>query len=196
MDWFKIGEGVWHSYILSPCLFNLYSEYIIQNTELDDSQAGTQISGRNMNILKYADNTILMAGREEKLKNLLMKEGKRGERKKLGWNSALKKLRSWHLVPSVHFSRSVVSDSLRPHELLHARPPITNSWSLLKLMSTEAVMPPPTVSSFVIPFSSCLQSFPASGSFQMSKFFTSVAKILEFQLQHQSFQWIFRTDFL
>jgi len=196
MDWFKIGEGVWHSYILSPCLFNLYSEYIIQNTELDDSQAGTQISGRNMNILKYADNTILMAGREEKLKNLLMKEGKRGERKKLGWNSALKKLRSWHLVPSVHFSRSVVSDSLRPHELLHARPPITNSWSLLKLMSTEAVMPSPTVSSFVIPFSSCLQSFPASGSFQMSKFFTSVAKILEFQLQHQSFQWIFRTDFL
>ena len=196
MDWFKIREGVWHGYILSPCLFNLYSEYIIQNTELDDSQAGTQISGRNMNILKYADNTILMAGREEKLKNLLMKEGKRGERKKLGWNSALKKLRSWHLVPSVHFSRSVVSDSLRPHELLHARPPITNSWSLLKLMSTEAVMPSPTVSSFVIPFSSCLQSFPASGSFQMSKFFTSVAKILEFQLQHQSFQWIFRTDFL
>ena len=196
MDWFKIGEGVWHSYILSPCLFNLYSEYIIQNTELDDSQAGTQISGRNMNILKYAYNTILMAGREEKLKNLLMKEGKRGERKKLGWNSALKKLRSWHLVPSVHFSRSVVSDSLRPHELLHARPPITNSWSLLKLMSTEAVMPSPTVSSFVIPFSSCLQSFPASGSFQLSKFFTSVAKILEFQLQHQSFQWIFRTDFL
>ena len=196
MDWFKIGEGVWHGYILSPCLFNLYSEYIIQNTKLDDSQAGTQISGRNMNILKYADNTILMAGCEEKLKNLLMKEGKRGERKKLGWNSALKKLRSWHLVPSVQFSRSVVSDSLRPHELQHARPPITNSWSLLKLMSTEAVMPSPTVSSSVIPFSSCLRSFPASGSFQMSKFFASVAKVLEFQLQHQSFQWIFRTDFL
>ena len=54
----------------------------------------------------------------------------------------------------------------------------------------------PTISSSVIPFTSCLQSFPASGSFQMSKFFASVAQVLEFQLQHQSFQWIFRTDFL
>ena len=53
----------------------------------------------------------------------------------------------------------------------------------------------PTISSSVIPFSSCLQSFPASGSFQMSRFFHQVAKVLEFQLQHQSFQWIFRTDF-
>ena len=68
---------------------------------------------------------------------------------------------------------------------------ITNSRSSLGLTSIESVMP-----SSVVPFSFCLQSFPASGSFQMSQLFASVAKVLEFQLQHQSFQWIFRTDFL
>ena len=69
---------------------------------------------------------------------------------------------------------------------------ITSSQSLLKLRSIESVMP----SSSVIPFSSCLQSFLASGSFQMSQFFTSGGQRLEFQLQRQSFQWIFRTDLL
>jgi len=72
---------------------------------------------------------------------------------------------------------------------------ITNSWSFLKLMSIELVMPSNHLNS-VIPFSSCLQSFPASGSFPVSQFFDQVAKVLEFQLQHQSFQWILRTDFL
>ena len=64
---------------------------------------------------------------------------------------------------------------------------ITNSWSLLKLMSIQPVMPP-TISSSVVPFYSCLQSFPASGSFQMSQFFPSGGQVLELQLQHQSFQ--------
>ena len=71
---------------------------------------------------------------------------------------------------------------------------ITNSWSLLKLMSTESVMPSNHLI-FVVPFSSCLQSFPASGSFQVSHFFASGIKLLGFQLQHQSFKWLFRTDF-
>ena len=83
-DWFQIGKRICQGCILSPCLFNLCAEYIVRNAGLDETQAGIKISGRNMNILKYAYNTILMAGREEKLKNLLMKEGKRGERKKLG----------------------------------------------------------------------------------------------------------------
>ena len=73
---------------------------------------------------------------------------------------------------------------------------ITNSWSLLKLMSVESWCHP-TISSSVVPFSSCLQSFPASQSFPMiSSSNDRVAKVLEFQLQHQSFQWIFRTYFL
>ena len=72
---------------------------------------------------------------------------------------------------------------------------ITNSQCLIKLMSIELVMHP-NISSSVIPFSSCLQSFPASGSFQWVSSSHQVAKVLEFQLQHQSFQWIFRTDFL
>ena len=71
---------------------------------------------------------------------------------------------------------------------------ITNFWSLLRLMWIKSVMPS-TISSSVIPFSSCLQSFPASGSFQWVSSLHQVAKVLEFQLQHQSFQWIFRTDF-
>ena len=72
---------------------------------------------------------------------------------------------------------------------------ITNSQSLLKLMSTESVMPSNHLILFV-PFSPCLQSFPASGSFQIVSSLHQVAKVLEFQLQHQSFQWTFKTDFL
>ena len=98
---------------------------------------------------------------------------------------------------SVQFSRSVMSDSLRPHELQHTRPPCPSP--------TPGVHPNPcpfsqwchpTISSSVIPFSSCPQSFPASGSFKWVHSLHQVAKILEFQLQHQSFQWIPRTDLL
>ena len=72
-DWFKIGKGVCQSYILSPCLFNLYAEYIIQKARLDEAQAGIEISWRNINNLRYADDTTLMAESEEELKSLLMK---------------------------------------------------------------------------------------------------------------------------
>ena len=72
-DWFQIGKGVRQGCILSPCLFNLYPEYIIWNAELDESQAGIKIVGRNTNNLRYADNTTLMAESEEELKSLLMK---------------------------------------------------------------------------------------------------------------------------
>ena len=98
---------------------------------------------------------------------------------------------------SVQFSHSVMSDSLQPHGLQHTRPPCA--------LPTPGVYPNscpfnwwchPTISSPIIPFSSCLQSFPSSGSFQMRQFSYQVAKVLEFQLQHQSFQWILRTDFL
>ena len=72
-DWFQIGKGVCQGCILSPCLFNLYAEYIIRNAGLEEAQAGIKISGRNINNLRYADNTTLMAESEEELKSLLMK---------------------------------------------------------------------------------------------------------------------------
>ena len=71
-DWFQIGKGVYQGCILSPCLFNLYAEYIMRNAGLDEAQAGIKISGRNINNLRYVDDTTLMAEREE-LKSLLMK---------------------------------------------------------------------------------------------------------------------------
>ena len=73
IDWFKIGKGVHQCCIFSPCLFNLYAEYIIQNAGLDEAQAGIKIAGRNINKLRYADDTTLMAESEEDLKSLLMK---------------------------------------------------------------------------------------------------------------------------
>ena len=71
-DWFQIGKGVRQGCILSPCLFNLYTEYIMRNTGLEEAQAGIKIARRNINNLRYADDTTLMAGSEE-LKSLLMK---------------------------------------------------------------------------------------------------------------------------
>ena len=72
-DWFQIGKGVHKGYILSPCLFNLYAEYIMRNAWLEEAQAGIKIAGRNINNLRYVDETTLMADSEEELKNLLIK---------------------------------------------------------------------------------------------------------------------------
>ena len=72
-DWFQIEKGVCQGCILSPCLFNLYAEYIIRNAGLDEVQAGIQIGGRNINNLRYTDDATLMAESEEQLKSLLMK---------------------------------------------------------------------------------------------------------------------------
>ena len=73
MNWFKIGKGVHHGCILSPCLFSLYTEYIMQNTRLNEAQAGIKIAGRDISNPRYADDTTLMAESEEELKNLFMK---------------------------------------------------------------------------------------------------------------------------
>ena len=72
-DWFQIGKGVHQVCILSPCLFKLYAEYIIENAGLEEAQAGIKIARRNINNLRYADDTTLMAESEEELKSLLMK---------------------------------------------------------------------------------------------------------------------------
>ena len=89
-DWFQIGKGVCYGYILSPCLFNFYAEYIMRNTGLDEAQAGIKIAGRNINNLRYADDTTLMAETEE-LKSLLMKV--KEENEKVGLKLNIQKMK-------------------------------------------------------------------------------------------------------
>ena len=79
-DWFQIGNGVRQHCILSPCLFNLYAEYIMQNARLDEAQARIKIVGRYINNLRYTDDTTLMAESEEELKSLLMKVKEESEK--------------------------------------------------------------------------------------------------------------------
>ena len=80
INWFQIGKGVHQGCILSPCLFNLYAEYIMRNAGLEEAQAGIKIVGRNINNLRYADDTTLMAESEEELKSLLMKVKEESEK--------------------------------------------------------------------------------------------------------------------
>ena len=89
-DWFQIGKEACQGCILSPCLFNLYAEYIMQNARLDEAQAGIKTAGRNINNLRYADDTTLMAESEE-LKSLLMKV--KGESEKVGFKLNIQKTR-------------------------------------------------------------------------------------------------------
>ena len=79
-DWFQIGKGVRQGCILSPCLFNLYAEYIMRNAGLEEAQAGIKIAGRNINNFRYADDTTLVAESKEELKNLLMKVKEESEK--------------------------------------------------------------------------------------------------------------------
>ena len=79
-DWFQIGKGVHQGCIVTPCLFNLYAEYIMQNARLGEAQAGIKIAMRNINNLRYADNTTLRAESEEELNSLLMKVKKESEK--------------------------------------------------------------------------------------------------------------------
>ena len=79
-DWFQIGKGVCQGCILSPCLFDLYAEYIMKNAGLEEAQAGIKIAGRNINNLRFSDNTNLMAESKEELKSLLMKVKEESEK--------------------------------------------------------------------------------------------------------------------
>ena len=97
-DWFPIGKGLCQGYILSPCLFNFYEEYIMRNAGLEETQARIKIAGRNIKNLRYADETTLMAETKGKLKNLLMKVKDKSEKASLKLNiknkQTNKKLRS------------------------------------------------------------------------------------------------------
>ena len=94
-DWFHIGKGVCQGCILSPCLFNLYAEYIMRNTGLEETQAGIKIPGRNINNLRYADDTTLMAESEEELKGLLMKVKVESEKVSLKLNIQKTMANTW-----------------------------------------------------------------------------------------------------
>ena len=98
-DWFQIGKGVYQGCILSPCLFNLYADYIMRISRLQEAQAGTKIARKNINNLRYTDGTTLMAESEE-LKSLLMKVKEESE--KVSLKLSIQKTRSQHLVPSLH----------------------------------------------------------------------------------------------
>ena len=99
-DWFQIGKGVCQVCILSACLFNLYAEYIMRNAGLEETQAGIKIAGRNINDLRYADDTTLMAESEEELKSLLMKVKEESE--KVGLKLNIQKTKIMASGPSLH----------------------------------------------------------------------------------------------
>ena len=100
VDWFRIGKGACQGCILSSCLFNFYAEYIMRNAGLDKAQAGIKIVGRNINNLRYADDTTLMAESKEGLKSFLIKVKEESE--KAGLKLNIQKMKTLHPVPSFH----------------------------------------------------------------------------------------------
>ena len=149
-DWFQIRKGVLQGCILSPCLFNLHAEYIIRNAGLDEAQAGIKIAGRNINNLRYADDTTLMAESEEELKSLLMNV--KEECKKVGLKLNLQKTKimasgpitSWQIdretvetvTDFIFLGSKITADDDCSHEikrrLLLGRKVMTNLDSILK----------------------------------------------------------------
>ena len=157
-DWFQIGKGVRQGSILSPCLFNFYAEYIMRTTELEEAQAGIKIARRNINNLRYADDTTLMAEREEELKSLLMKVKVEGE--KVGLKLNIQKMKimasgpitSWQIngettekvTDFIFLGSKITANGDCSHEikrrLLLGRKAMTNVYSILK--SRDSTLPP------------------------------------------------------
>ena len=146
-DWFQIGKGVPQGCILSPCLFNLYAEYIMRNAGLNEAQTGIKITGRNINNLRYADDTTLMAESEEDLKSLLMKVKEESEKVDLKLNiqktkiMASSPITSWQIdgetvADFIFLGSKITADGDCSHEikkcLLLGRKAMTNLDSLLK----------------------------------------------------------------
>ena len=107
-DWFQIGKGVRQRCILSSCLFNLYAEYIMRNAGLEEAQAGIKIAGRNINNIRYADDTTLMAESEEELKSLLMKMKEESEKVGLKLNIQKMKIMASSPITSWQIDREIV----------------------------------------------------------------------------------------
>ena len=139
MDWFQIGKGVHQGCILSPCLFNLYAELTMRNAGLQEAQAGIKIAGRNINNLRYADDTTLMAESEEELKSLLMNVKKESEKVGLKLNIQKTKIMASGPITSWEIDEETVETVLDgdcSHEikrcLLLGRKVMTNLDSILK----------------------------------------------------------------
>ena len=109
-DWFEIGKGVCQGCILSPCLFNVYAEYIMRNAGLEEAQAGVKISGRNINNLRYADDTTLVAESEDELKSLLMKVKEESEKVDLNLNIQKTKIMASSPIISWQINGETVAD--------------------------------------------------------------------------------------
>ena len=169
MDLFKIGKRVCQACILSPCLFNLYAEYMMRNAGLDEAQAGIKIAGRNINNLRYADDTTLMAESEEKLKSLLMKVKEESE--KTGFKLNIQKTKimasgsitSWQIdgetvetvTDFIFLGSKIAVDSDCSHEikrcLLLGRKAMTNLDSILKSRDITLQTEVPIVKAMVFP---------------------------------------------
>uniref|UniRef100_A0A4W2EUY1 RNA-directed DNA polymerase n=1 Tax=Bos indicus x Bos taurus TaxID=30522 RepID=A0A4W2EUY1_BOBOX len=147
-DWFPIGKGVRQGCILSPYLFNLYAEYIMRNTGLEEAEAGIKIAGRNINNLRYADDTTLMAESEEELKSLMMKVKEESEKVGLKFNiqktkiMASSPITSWQIdggtvADFIFLGSEITADGDCSHEikrhLLLGRKVMTNLDSILKI---------------------------------------------------------------
>ena len=150
MDWFQIGKGACQGCILSPCLFNFYAEYIMENARLDEAQARIKIAGRNTNNLRYADDTTLMAESEEELKKLLMKVKEESEKAGIKLNfqktkiMASSPITSWQIdgktmetvTDPIFLGFKIIADGDCSHEvkrlLLLGRKAMTNLGSILK----------------------------------------------------------------
>ena len=109
-DWFQIGKGVCQGCILSPCLFNFYAEYTMRNAGLEETQAGIKIAGRNINNLRYADDTTLMAESREELKSLLMKVKEESEKVDLKLNIQKTKIMASGPITSWEIDGETVSN--------------------------------------------------------------------------------------
>ena len=110
MDWFQNGKGVRLGFILSLCLFNFFAEYIMWNASLDEAQAGIKIASRNINSLRYADDTTLLAESEEELKKLLMKVKEESEKAGLKLNIQKTKIMASGPITSWQIDRETVTD--------------------------------------------------------------------------------------
>ena len=146
-DWFHIGKGVHQGCILSPCLFNFYAKYIMKNARLDEAQAGIKIAGRNLNNLRYADDTTFMAAREEELKSLLMKVKEESEKVGIklniqktrnmasgpivSWQTDGETMRDYFFLVSKATADCDCSNEIKRHLLL-GRKDLTNLDSMLK----------------------------------------------------------------
>ena len=178
MDWFQTGKGVrqrvHQGCILSPCLYNLYAEYIMWNARLNEAHSGMKIAGRNIYNLRYADDTTLMAESEEELKSLLMEV-------KVQFSSVTQS------CPTLYDPMN----SSTPGLLVNHQFPEFTQTHVHRV--SDAIQPSHPQSS---PSPPALNLSQHQDLFQWVSSLNQVAKVLEFQLQHQSFWWTPRTDLL